>query len=312
MKFPAPIPARDIAARISAEIIGDPDAFALGINEVHQVQPGDITFVDVKKYFDKSLSSAASFIILNERIAAPEGKTLFLCAQPFEAYNQLALEFRPVEALRQAIHPEANIHPSAVIEPYVVIGPHVVIGKDCHIHANVTIQEHTRIGERVIVQSGATIGTDAFYFKRTPEGYQKWRSTGRVILEDDVEIGSNCTVNKGVSGDTIIGAGTKLDCHVHIGHDVVIGKRCLFVAGVAIAGNCTIGDEVVLYGQVGIAQNLRIGNKVTVYAQSGVGMDLEDGKTYFGSPAAESRSMMRQIFALKQLPDVLLKWRQKE
>ena len=307
MKFSKPIPIRQLADRIQAEIIGDPEALALGINEIHQVQPGDITFVDVKKYFDKSLQSAASFVILNERVPAPTGKTLLFCRDPFEAYNSIVLDFRPYEALRQSIHPTAQIHPSSILEPNVVVGPHVVIGQNCHIHANVTILEHTLIGDRVVIQSGATIGTEAFYYKRTPDGYKKWRSGGRVILEHDVEIGSNSTVNKGVSGDTILGAGTKLDCHVHIGHDVVVGKRCLFVAGVAVAGNNVIGDDVTLYGQVGIAQNLHIGNKVVVLAQSGVGIDLEEGKTYFGSPATDARQAMRQIIALKQLPDMLVK-----
>lgn len=311
MKFSQPIPVRAFATQIQAEVIGDPEGIIMGMNEIHHVQPGDITFVDVKKYFEKALHSAATFILLNERVPAPEGKTLLLCEHPFDAYNALARTLRPHEPLRQAIHPTAQIHPSTILEPNVVIGPYVTIGEACHIHANVTIQEHTRIGNRVVIQSGATIGTEAFYYKRTPEGYTKWRSTGRVILEDDVEIGSNSTVNKGVSGDTIIGAGTKLDCHVHIGHDVVVGKRCLFVAGVAIAGNNIIGDDVVLYGQVGIAQNLRIGNKVTVYAQSGVGTDLEEGKIYFGSPAYEARTTMRQIAALKHLPEFLRRWANK-
>lgn len=301
MKFPHPVPVREIAQNIQAEIIGNPDALAYGINEIHQVQEGDIAFVDVPKYFEKTLRSAATVILLNERTEAPEGKTLLLCANPFEAYNNIVKMFRPVLPLTQAIHPSAQIHPGAVIEPNVVIGPYVVIGADCHIHANVTIYEHTIIGERVTIHSGTVIGTDAFYFKRTAEGYHKWRSGGRVIIEDDVEIGSACTINKGVSGDTTIGAGTKFDCHIHIGHDVVIGKRCLFAAQVGIGGNAVIGDNVVLYGQVGVIQNVRIGNNVVVLAQSGVGKDLEPDKVYFGSPCMEARKAYREIAALRQL-----------
>ncbi|MEY4134212.1 MAG: hypothetical protein RL386_562, partial [Bacteroidota bacterium] len=277
MNFPQPLRVKDIAQRIQAEIIGDAEALAYGINEIHQVREGDITFVDVKKYFDKSLRSAASIVILNERVPAPEGKTLLLCEAPFEAYNQIVLDFRPMIPLSQAVHPTARIHPEAILEPNVIIGPEVEIGSGCHIHANVSIYEHTKIGKGVIIHSGTVIGSDAFYYKRTPEGYHKWRSGGRVIIEDEVEIGALCTINKGVSGDTIIGAGTKLDCHIHIGHDVVIGKRCLFAAQVGIGGNTVIGDDVVLYGQVGVTQNLRIGDKVVVYAQSGVGKDLEGG-----------------------------------
>lgn len=308
MNFPQPLRVKDIAQRIQAEIIGDAEALAYGINEIHQVREGDITFVDVKKYFDKSLRSAASIVILNERVPAPEGKTLLLCEAPFEAYNQIVLDFRPMIPLSQAVHPTARIHPEAILEPNVIIGPEVEIGSGCHIHANVSIYEHTKIGNGVIIHSGTVIGSDAFYYKRTPEGYHKWRSGGRVIIEDEVEIGALCTINKGVSGDTIIGAGTKLDCHIHIGHDVVIGKRCLFAAQVGIGGNTVIGDDVVLYGQVGVTQNLRIGDKVVVYAQSGVGKDLEGGKAYFGSPCIEARRAYREVAALRQLPEWMAKY----
>lgn len=308
MNFPQPLRVKDIAQRIQAEIIGDAEALAYGINEIHQVREGDITFVDVKKYFDKSLRSAASIVILNERVPAPEGKTLLLCEAPFEAYNQIVLDFRPMIPLSQAVHPTAHIHPDAILEPNVIIGPEVEIGSGCHIHANVSIYEHTKIGKGVVIHSGTVIGSDAFYYKRTLEGYHKWRSGGRVIIEDDVEIGALCTINKGVSGDTIIGAGTKLDCHIHIGHDVVIGKRCLFAAQVGIGGNTVIGDDVVLYGQVGVTQNLRIGDKVVVYAQSGVGKDLEGGKAYFGSPCIEARRAYREVAALRQLPEWMAKY----
>ncbi len=307
MNFPHPIPVREIADMIQAEIIGDAGVLATGINEIHNVRPGDITFVDVKKYFDKSLTSAASIVLLNERVEAPEGKTLLLCEKPFDAYNHIVLQFRPYEPLTQAIHPTAQIHPSAIIEPNVVIGPHVVIGKDCRIHANTTILEHAILGDRVAIHSGTVIGTEAFYYKRTPEGYTKWRSGGRVVIEDDVEIGSCCTINKGVSADTIIGAGTKFDCHIHIGHDVVIGKRCLFAAQTGVGGNTVIGDDVVLYGQVGVIQNLKIGNNVVVLAQSGVNKDVEDGKVLFGSPAAEARTAYKELAAVKQLPDLIVK-----
>jgi len=305
MKFPKPIPVTELARLMDAELIGDDSLKATGINEIHQVEVGDVTFVDVKKYFNKSLQSAASIIILNERVEAPDGKALLLCNDPFQAFNDLVLAYRPYQPLQQAIHPTAEIHPSAILEPNVVVGPQVVIGPDCHIMANATIAEHTIIGARVTVQSGTTIGTEAFYFKRTEAGYHKWRSGGRVILEDDVDVGAGCTINKGVSGDTIIGAGTKIDCHVHIGHDVRIGKRCLFAAQVGIAGNTVIGDEVVLYGQVGIAQNVKIGDKAVVLAKSGIGKDMEGGKVYFGSPATEARVAYREMAALRHLPEFL-------
>jgi UDP-3-O-[3-hydroxymyristoyl] glucosamine N-acyltransferase len=303
MKFQQPIPITEIAQQINAKIIGDEQLMATGINEIHQVEPGDITFVDVKKYFAKSLNSAASIIILNEKVNAPKGKALLLCEEPFDAYNSIIKAHRPFQPLSQAIHETAEIHPSAVIEPNVVIGAHVKIGASTYIQANATIGEYTEIGQRVVVQSNAIIGTDAFYFKKTEQGYEPWRSGGRVIIEDDVQIGAGCTINKGVSGDTVIGEGSKLDCQVHIGHDVKVGKRCLFAAQVGVGGNTEISDDVILYGQVGIAQNVKIGNNVIVLAKSGVSKSLEAGKTYFGYPANESRAAYKVLAAMRHLPE---------
>ena len=303
MKFKHPIPITEIAATINAELIGDSSLFAQGINEIHKVQNGDITFVDVKKYFDKSLQSEASIIIINERTACPTGKALLLCDEPFKAYNQLVQTHRPFKALKQMVDPSATIHPSTIIEPNVIIGNDVQIGKNCHIQANAVIAEHSIIGDNVIIQSGAIIGTEAFYFKRYPAGYTKWRSGGRVVIENDVYIGASCTINKGVSGDTIIGEGSKLDCQIHIGHGAVVGKHCLFAAQVGIGGKTIIEDEVVLYGQVGIAQNLHIGKKAVVLAKSGVSKSLEGGKVYFGTPATEAREKYKELAALRRLPD---------
>lgn len=305
MKFNKAIPIVDIAKQINAEIIGDHQLLATGINEIHKVENGDITFVDVAKYFKKSLNSAASIIILNERVECPEGKALLLCDAPFEAYNQLVLQHRPHQPLTSTVSSTAQIHPTAIIEPNVVIGHHVTIGKNSHIQANVTIAEHCIIGDHVLIQSGSVIGTDAFYFKRYPDNYKKWRSGGRVIIEDHVDIGACCTINKGVSGDTIIGAGTKLDCQIHIGHGVVVGKNCLFAAQVGIGGKTIIEDEVVLYGQVGVIQDVRIGKKAVVLAGAGVRKSLEGGKVYFGAPAKEAKVKYKELAALGQLPDFL-------
>jgi len=303
MKFPHPVPVTELAEQYGAEVIGDKTLAATGINEIHQVEPGDITFVDVKKYFGKSLKSAASVIILNEKVECPEGKALLLCDNPFEVYNAIVLAQRPLIPMQQSISDTAEIHPTAVIEPNVVVGHHVKIGANSIVQANTTIAEHTLIGERVIIQANSIIGSDAFYFKRTEEGYLPWRSGGRVIIEDDVQIGAGCTINKGVSSDTVIGQGSKLDCQVHIGHDVKVGQRCLFAAQVGIGGNTVIGNDVILYGQVGIAQNVTIGDKAVVSAKAGVSKSLEAGKVYFGLPANESRVAYRELAALRHLPE---------
>lgn len=302
MQFPQPISVQTLAERLGAELIGDTELMATGLNEVHHVEEGDITFVDVEKYYQKALKSAASVILINKAVEAPEGKALLVVDEPFRAYNQLAWEFRPARPLGDAIHPSSRIGEGTLVEPGAVIGPDVVIGRNCHIQANVYIGEHCVIGDDVIIQPGTVIGSDAFYFKKTAEGFQKWRSTGRVVIEDGVDIGANCTINRGVSSDTLIGAGAKFDCQVQIGHDVKVGKRCLFAAQVGVAGNTVIEDDVVLYGQAGIAQNLTIGKGAVVSAKAGVSKDLPGGKVYFGYPAAEARTAYKELAALRHLP----------
>ncbi len=287
---------------IGATLIGDAHLFATGLNEIHKVTPGDITFSDLPKYFQKALASEASVIILNKPIDPPQGKTVLVCDQPFTAFNKLARHFRPFMPLTQAISESAKIHPSAIIEPQVVIGHEVVIGPKTYIQAGAIIHSYVHIGARVRIHAGALIGTDAFYYKRTETGYLKWWSCGRVLIEDDVEIGAGCTINKGVSGDTIIGQGSKLDSQVHIGHDVVIGRHCLIAGQAGVSGNTTIGDHTVVYGQAGIAQNLHIGRRVLIGAKSGVSKDIPDGKVVFGYPADDIRQVQRQLAALRQLP----------
>ena len=307
MKFPKPIPVLEIARKTGAILIGDESLLATGINEIHKVGPGDITFVDNRKYFRKSLESAASIILLNEKTDCPPGKALLLCDDPFEAYDSLVREHRPFRPLNESISESANIHPSSVVEPGAVIGHQVVIGRNCYIQANAYIGDHTHIGNHVIVQAGAIIGTDAFYFQKNGDGFKKWRTGGRVVIEDHVDIGAGCTINKGVSGDTVIGQGSKLDCQVHVGHGAVIGKNCLLAGQVGVGGKAILEDNVVLYGQVGVAARVRIGKGAVVSAKSGVSKDLKGGKAYFGIPAEEIRVRQRELAALRQLPDFMKK-----
>lgn len=305
MKFEEPIAINEIASWIGARIIGDSSLAATGMNEIHKVEHGDITFVDVAKYFDRSIGSAASVIILNREAACPPGKALLLCDEPFLAYELIAQKMCPPLRWDNALRNEQQVHPDAYLEPGVRIGNHVSIGEGSYIQSGVVIRDHVQIGRNVTIQSGAIIGTDAFYMKKWGDRYQAWTTVGRVIVEDDVHIGAGCTVNRGVSGDTVIGEGTKMDCQVQVGHGVVIGKNCLIAAQVGIAGKTVIGDRCVFYGQVGIAQNLVIGNDVTIYAKSGVGEHIPDGQKYFGIPASEAKERYRQLVVLKQLTE---KW----
>ncbi len=301
MDFPTPISVQAIAERIGAKIVGNTAAVALGVNEIHKVRVGDITFSDVKKYFEKSLKSAASIIILNETVECPDGKTLLICDNPFLAYDSLIRDFRPFEPQQMPIHSAAKIGTNTIIEPNVVIANNVEIGDNCYIQSNVVIQEYSIIGNNVTICAGTIIGTGAFYYKKNPDGFQKWRSGGRVLIGDNVDIGANCTISKGVSGDTVIGEGSKLDCQIHIGHGVVVGKNCLFAAQVGIGGKTIIGDNVVLYGKVGVVQNVVIGSDAVVLAGAGVSKSLDGGKTYFGAPAAEAREKYKELATLRML-----------
>jgi UDP-3-O-[3-hydroxymyristoyl] glucosamine N-acyltransferase len=267
------------------------------------VRAGDITFSDVKKYFEKALNSAATIVILNEKVESiPEGKVIIIHSHPFEAYDSIVRAHRPFNPLYQNVADSAVVHESVILEPNVVIGNFVRIGVGSYIQANAIIHDYTIIGKNVHVGAGTVIGTDAFYFKKTnTEGYKKWRSGGRVVIEDSVDIGAACTINKGVSGDTIIGAGSKLDCQIHVGHDVSIGKNCLLAAQIGIGGNTVIEDNVTIYGQVGIAQNIRIGKNAIVLGQTGVTKSIEGDKTYFGTPVQDIKDAYKELAILRQL-----------
>lgn len=304
MKLTSPIKIGVIAKKINAKLIGDPGLLMTGINEIHKVQYGDITFVDNEKYLKRAIESDATFIITSKEIEKPANKCLLIVEVPFYAYNQLAKEFRPFFPASAVIAETAVIGEGTVIQPNVFIGNHVTIGKNCIIHANVSIYDHAIIGDNVIIHANTVIGKDAFYVNRQGDHYEKMHSIGKAIIEDDVEIGSLCTIDSGVSGDTIIGKGSKLDSHIHIGHGTVIGKNCLFCAQVAIAGKTHIQDDVTLYGKVGVSKDLTIGKGAKVLASSNVDKSLEGGQTYFGSPCIEAKQAWKEMAIIRQLPNM--------
>ena len=307
MKFSRTYTLKEISQIIDSEYVGDVDFPVLGMNEIHVVEPGDIVFVDHPKYYDKALESAATIILINKKVDCPEGKALLVSEDPFRDFNKLATHFRPFQPASKSIASNAKIGQHTVIQPNVFIGNNVVIGDNCIIHPNVSIYDNSVIGDHVIIHAGTVIGCDGFYFQKRANGFNKLESVGRVIIEDQVEIGAACTIDKGVTGDTRIGWGSKLDSQVQIAHDTVIGKKCLIASQVGIAGCNIIEDEVTIWGQVGIKSGLRIGKGAEIYAQSGIGMDLEPGKAYFGSPAVEARDKFREMAMLRSLPKVLEK-----
>ena len=302
MKFPQPVSIKWIADLINAETIGSTASQAYGINEIHKVEEGDLCFVDHPKYYETCLNSAATHIIINTKdVTIPEGKNILVVNEPFEAYLKIVNYFRPFHATKILQNENAVIGERTVIMPNVFIGKDVKIGNDCIIHPNVTLMDYTEIGNNVIIQSGTVIGSDAFYYntkKNRDVWYKKMQSCGNVIIEDDVEIGANCTIDRGVTASTRIGKGTKIDNLVHIGHDTNVGRNCLFAAQVGIAGATTIEDGVMLWGQVGVSKTLTIGENTTVYAQSGVAYSLESNKIYFGSPAINANEKKKELFGL--------------
>ena len=296
-----------LAGFLGAELLGNKDGQATGINEIHKVEPGDLVFVDHPKYYATCINSAASFIIINKPMPVPEGKALLVVAQPFEAYLTIVRHFRPFEPAVKAVSDSAQIGEGTYIAPNAYIGHHVVIGSHCVIHPNVSILDHCVIGDNVVVQAGTVIGSDAFYYNTKKDRevwYKRMESCGRVIIEDFVEIGAGCTIDRGVTNDTVIGRGTKMDNMIHIGHDTIIGKNCLLAAQVGIAGAVEIGNGVVLWGQVGVSKTLTIGDNAVVYAQSGVPASIEGGKVYFGSPVEDAKTKMKELVWIKRIPEI--------
>lgn len=301
MQFPTPYTLQQIATIIGARYVGADDFPVLGMNEIHVVCEGDIVFVDHPKYYDKALQSRATVVLINKEVECPEGKALLISDDPFRDFNKLTDFFRPFERATAMIAPTAKIGESSVLQPGVFIGNNVVIGEGCLIHANVTIGDNCVIGNNVTIHAGTVLGADAFYYKKRPEGFDKLKSGGRVVIEDEVDLGALCTIDRGVTGDTTIGRGTKIDNQVHVGHDTVIGKKCLIASQTGIAGCVVIEDEVTIWGQVGMTSGITIGTKAVILAQSGISKSLEGGQTYFGYPAEEARKKYKEMGALRQL-----------
>ena len=301
MRFSQPYTLKQIATIIGAKYVGDENFPVFGMNEIHVVQMGDIVFVDHPKYYDKALESRATVILINKEVECPKGKALLISDDPFRDFNKLTQYFKPFERATATIAPTATIGEHTIIQPGVFIGNHVTIGKHCVIHPNVSIYDHCEIGDFVTIHAGTVLGADAFYYKKRANGYDKLQSGGRVIIEDNVDLGALCTIDRGVTADTTIKKGTKIDNHVHIGHDTVVGERCLIASQTGIAGCVVIEDDVTIWGQVGMTSGITIGKKAVILAQSGVSKSLEGGHTYFGYPAGEAREKYKEMTALKQL-----------
>jgi UDP-3-O-[3-hydroxymyristoyl] glucosamine N-acyltransferase len=305
VKFTQPHSLNEIASIINCEYIGDPNFKVLGMNEIHVVTPGDIVFVDHPKYYDKALASKATVVLINKKVECPKGKALLISDDPFRDFNKLTAHFKPFQASHKAISDSAIIGDGTIIQPNCFIGNNVVIGQNSLIHANVSIFDDTIIGDNVVIQSGTVLGGNAFYYKKRPDGYDQLQSCGRVVIENDVHIGASCTIDRGVTGDTTIGAGSKLDNLIQVGHDTLIGKKCLIASQTGIAGCCIVEDQVTIWGQVGTNSGITIGANAIILGQTGVTKSIEGGKTYFGTPIEESRTKLKELALLRKLPEII-------
>lgn len=301
MDFKIPQSLKYISQLIDCEFVGDDEFQILGINEIHVVRKGDLVFVDHPKYYEKALNSAATTILINKKVECPKGKALLISDDPFRDFNKITKHFNPFIASKATISETASIGEGSVIQPNVFIGNNVSIGKNCVIHPNVTIYDQTVIGNNVTIHANTVLGADAFYYKNRPSGFDKLLSGGRVVIENNVDLGASCTIDKGVTGDTTIKEGTKIDNQVHVGHDTVIGKKCLIASQTGIAGCVVIEDEVTIWGQVGTNSGITIGKGATILGQTGVTKSVEGGKSYFGTPVEESREKLKQLAGLKRL-----------
>jgi len=300
MKFPKAHTAGELAVLAGASLLGNADVKLTGLNEIHRVEAGDLTFSDHPKYYGKALHSNASAVLVDRPMECPPGKALLVCAGPFRAFNALITHFRESTPRTQK-----TVGEGTVVMPGVFLGDDVRIGNGCLLYPGVYIGDGCIVGDRVVIQANTVIGGNAFYYKKTDRGYEPLQSCGRVVIHDRVEIGAGCTIDRGVTSDTVIGTGTKIDNLVHVGHDTVVGKDCLFAAQVGIAGAVTVGDGVILWGQVGVQKDLHIGDGVVVLGQSGVAKSLKPKTAYFGSPVREAREKMKELAQIKRLPELV-------
>lgn len=304
MKFEKSYKLSEFAELLQLEYRGNANAIISGINEIHRVEDGDIVFVDHPKYYDKALRSAAGVVIINqEDVEIPNGKGIILSDEPFTLFNKILRRFSevsfPQEGRKNSDFPNTQIHPTVFIDQWVEIGEGSIIYPGVQLLGKVTI------GKEVVIQSGTVIGSQGFYYKKRSDHFERLGSEGSVKIEDGVEIGANCTIDRGVTAETFIGRNTVIDNLVQIGHDTIIGAHCLIAAQCGIAGCSVIEDRVTLWGQVGISSGITIGENAVLYAQSGVGKSLKPNNVYFGSPAGDHRTKFKELASIRALPDLM-------
>lgn len=316
-----------VATTLGGTVEGNPDLELTGFAPAHTAKSGDLTFAENEIYFAAAEGSTAAAILVGQDVPSSR-KTLIRVAHPRVAFARVLPLFFPDPPPPAGIHPTAIIAPSATIDPAAHIGPHCIVGErvrigsgtallggnhvgdDCQIgddsrlFPNVVLYPKTHVGHRVRIHAGAVIGSDGYGYVFDQGAHRKIPQVGSVIIQDDVEIGANTTVDRGALGATVIGRGTKIDNLVQIAHNVVTGEHCLIISQVGIAGSTRLGSHVTLAGQVGIAGHLKIGSRVTVGAQSGVMNHIPDGEKWLASPAVPEKQAKRQYITIQRLPEL--------
>lgn len=320
---------KDLAKIIDGEVCGDGEILITGVSGIKEACEGDITFLANPRYNQFLKTTKASAVIVSPD-APPTPRTKVVSTNPYLSFIKAVEYFYPQQMPScQGIHPTAVIYEDVQIGKGVTVGAHCVIeagskigdgtvimagtyigkscsiGRNCLIYPNVTVREGIVIGDRVIIHCGAVIGSDGFGFIRDGEVYRKIPQVGNVVIEDDVEVGANVTIDRATTGTTRVGSGTKIDNLVQIGHNVTIGRNCIIVAQVGIGGTTEIGDGVTLAGQAGIAGHLRIGDNAVVAAQAGVIGDVKPGTTVSGYPARQHKEARRIYASLPKLPELV-------
>jgi UDP-3-O-[3-hydroxymyristoyl] glucosamine N-acyltransferase len=319
---------REIADMVGGELVGE-DVAITGAAGLEDAAAGDLTFVSRPALLARLTDSRAGAVLLGPGMTA--ALPAVVCDDPYRAFARiLALELPdPDRVFPPGVHPtavvaaDADVAAAASVGPYCVIGagttvgagsrlgahvtlgPDVAVGRDCVLHAQVTVREGCRLGDRVVLQAGVVIGTEGFGYLPGAEGLERIPQVGRVVIEDDVEIGACSCVDRATTGTTVVGTGTKIDNQIQIGHNVQVGRHCALSAQTGISGSCTVGDGVTMGGQVGIADHVKIGDGVKIGAKSGIMKDIAPGETVFGYPALDVKETFRIAGAMRRLPDLL-------
>lgn len=301
----------ELAGKIEAQVIGDGSIDVSSVATLEDAGPGQVSFLSNRRYASQIQTTRASAVIVAGGVSS-DRVALLKTGDPYFAFAKAVIALHGYrKPPHEGIHPSAHIHPSArighgaTIYPGVYIGPHVQLGRDCLLYPNVVIDEGCILGDRVTIHAGTVIGQDGFGYSTHKGEHHKIPQVGSVIIEDDVEIGSNCAIERAALGSTVIGRGTKIDGLVVIGHGSRIGPHGLLVAQVGIAGSVVIGHHVTMAGQVGIAGHLKIGDNVTIAAQSGVMADIPDQSVMIGAPAMPASHARRVYSIFTQLPEMM-------